>query len=146
VSFFWVLAGILGSVCADGLISGGVCGDGGGWSFFWAVMGSGSLLGGGVDVSLVGCCSGRFSKGDGEDGDSFVGCFSGRFSKSEGESVITCEGLVWDGSFAWKFWIWMESLPAWCLEELAELLWSSSRWPWLLANRVPNISICFVRM
>jgi hypothetical protein len=40
----------------------------------------------------------------------------------------------------------MESLPAWCLEELAELLWSSSRWPWLLASRVSNLSsICFVR-
>jgi len=62
------LAGLLGrdSVCADGLVGGGVCGDGGGWSFFLTVIVSGSLLGGGVGVSLVGCSSGRFSKGDGE--------------------------------------------------------------------------------
>jgi hypothetical protein len=39
---------------------------------------------------------------------SFVGCFSGIFSNGEDESDITCEELVWDGSFARDFWNWME--------------------------------------
>jgi hypothetical protein len=151
---------------------GGVCADDGGWSSFWEEMGFGSLHGGedvvlGSDCTAGSICGGAVGLGSGcagvicggivglgsgctdgliFGGVSFVGCFSERFSKSDGESVITCEGLVWDGSFAQKFWIWMESLLAWCLEELAELLWSSFRWPWLLAIRVPNISsICFVR-
>jgi hypothetical protein len=72
-------------------------------------MGSGSLLGGGVGVSLVDCCLGRFSKGEDDGMVSFVGCFTGRFSKGEGESEsesdITCKELVWwDGSSARGCW------------------------------------------
>jgi hypothetical protein len=53
-------------------------------------MVSGSLLGGGVGISLVGCSSGRFSKGDGKF--SFVGCSSVRMTSRQ------------DGSSAWDGW------------------------------------------
>jgi hypothetical protein len=101
---------------------GGVSGgDGGGWSCSCtdrAVMGSGSLHGGGAvvlgndgsarlicgGVVGLGSCSGGFSN-EKDGGVSFVGCFSGRFSKGEGES--TCEELGWwDGSSARDCWWW----------------------------------------
>lgn len=68
-------------------------------------MASGFLLGGGVGVSLVGCCRGRFSKGDG-DGDggvSFAGCSSARVtsgqdgsSARDGWSLMAVTGLHHD--------------------------------------------------
>ncbi len=48
-------------------------------------MGSGSLHGGGVGFSFVGCVSGRFTKGDGGVVVAFVDCFSGGFSNGEDE-------------------------------------------------------------
>jgi len=53
-------------------------------------MVSGSLPGGGVGVSLVGCSTGRFSKGDGEV--SFVGCSYVRMTYRQ------------DGSSGWDGW------------------------------------------